>query len=588
MTEPLLQEPDRQVFYAILGEPIPKNTALLRTAEEYRHLRSIYLAQKQLNKLIRDSQLAAEVRLIMIDRTSDIPRKLWDLSHATCAIIFGPNFPRLSEATIRLWATSGQERYIVVCHNPKRALFDYSRLQQFGDELNVRGYPAAADDGEASAFWRHFFDEELCPLIRQKAARFTDEDLTAAEKLLSRERASRALNFDPTTMDLLPGFPHVARKAITAIDADKSHTAVARIVQPDGPLTATIVRTANLARYGARQRIATLPNALAMIGMEETRQILTGRAMNELVRKVDQSGFIAKDFFVHSVSTGYMAQLLQLDVQSPTDRQKEVLKSLALPPFVVDVLGRLGAWKHFRGIHGAFDPFTAGILHDVGKVLNTVCYKDTYPLVLYEMERSKWQSRLLDCERSVVGDLQHPVTSGALLERWEVFPRLVEPIRNHHQIDDQSAPETVLVALANCLVKGMYPFPRVISIPEEYRSVHLYPSSDEFPLTNPLPGLFQQHAKWFEQGYDELSLTPDEVESGRYHKRSIDGLIDVAREAVERAPRVYSEALSAQNPELLDLVEWTDVPAGDWLAFSLLLRHTVTDAVNRLLASTSR
>ncbi len=587
MTEALKQAPERQIFYAILGEPIPKNTALLRTSDEYRHFRSIYLAQKQLNKLIEASQLAAEVRLIMIDRTSDIPRKLWDLSHATCAIIFGPNFPRLSEATIRLWATSGQERYIVVCHNPKRALFDYERLQQFSVDLNVRGYSSTSTEIETKAFWSNFFDEELCPLIRQKAATFTGADLAAAERLLSREKASAALSADPTTMDLLPGFPHVARKAIAAIDADKSHTAVARIVEPDGPLTATIVRTANLARYGARQRIETLPNALAMIGMEETRQILTGRAMNELVRKVDQSGFVAKDFFAHSVSTGYMAQLLQLNVESPSPRQQEVLTSLSLPPFIVDVLRRFGAWKCFKGVHGAFDPFTAGILHDVGKVLNTICYKDTYPLVLYEMERSKWQTRLLDCERAVVGDLQHPVTSGALLERWEVFPRLVEPIRNHHQIDEQSAPETALVALANCLVKGMFPFPRVISIPEDYRSVHLYPASDEFPLTNPLPGLFRQHAKWFEAGYDDLKLTPDEVESGRYRERSVEALIAIAREAVERDPRVYAEALSAQNPELFDLVEWTDVSAGDWLAFSLLLNQTISNAVNRLLASTS-
>ena len=207
-------------------------------------------------------------------------------------------------------------------------MFDFERLQEFGNDLNVRGYSAASDDTETKAFWSHFFGEELCPLIRQKAAKFTDDDLAAAEKLLSREDASKSFNSDPTTMDLLPGFPHVARKAITAIDADKSHTAVARIVQPDGPLTATIVRTANLARYGARQRIETLPNALAMIGMEETRQILTGRAMNELVRKVDQSGFVAKDFFAHSVSTGYMAQLLQLNVESPTGRQQEVLNAV--------------------------------------------------------------------------------------------------------------------------------------------------------------------------------------------------------------------------------------------------------------------
>ena len=221
--------------------------------------------------------------------------------------------------------------------------------------------------------------------------------------------------------------------------------------------------------------IETLPNALAMIGMEETRQILTGSAMSDLVRKVDQAGFVAKDFFAHCASTGYMAQLLHLDVESPSPRQREILKSLDLPPFVLDVLKRFV--KRFQDVDSAFDPFTAGILHDVGKVLNTVCYKDTYPLVLYEIERNKWQSRLLNCERSVVGDLQHPVTSDALLEGWEVFPHLIEPIRNHHNIDEDSSAETVIVGMANCLVKGISPFPRVISIPEGYRSVHLYPAS---------------------------------------------------------------------------------------------------------------
>ena len=588
MTETIPQKTRRQVFYVILGEPIPKNTALLRTADEYRQFRSIYLAQKQLNKLIQDAQLNVEVRLIMIDRTSDIPRKLWDLSRATCAIVFGPNFPHLSEATIRLWATSGKDRYVVVCHNPKRALFDYDRLRQFSSGMNVRGYCSTANDIETKAFWSSFFDAELYPLIQKKAAEFAGDDLAAAEKLLTRQEVRLALNSDPTTMDLLPGFPHVARQAIAAIDADKSHTVVARIVESDGPLTATIVRTANLARYGARQRIETLPTALAMVGMEETRKILTGRAMSELVRKVNQAGFVAKDFFAHSVSTGYMAQLLHLDVESPSPRQREILKSLDLPPFVIDVLKRFGTFERFKGVDSAFDPFVAGILHDVGKVLNTVCYKDTYPLVLFEIERNKWQMRLLDCERSVVGDLQHPVTSGALLESWEVFPRLVEPIRNHHNIDENSSPETVLVALANCLVKGMFPFPRVISIPENYRSVHLYPASDEYPLTNPLPGLFQKHATWFEQGYDELELTPDEVETGRYREASVGALIDVANQAVDRDPLVYSEALAAQNPEMMDLVEWTDVSGGDWLAFSLLLRHTITRAVNRLLSSTER
>jgi hypothetical protein len=108
----------------------------------------------------------------------------------------------------------------------------------------------------------------------------------------------------------------------------------------------------------------------------------------------------------------------------------------------------------------------------------------------------------------------------------------------------------------------MFPFPRVISIPEDYRSVHLYPASDEFPLTNPLPEIFQQHAAWFEQGYDELTLTADESESGRYQASTIDALVEVAKDAVEQSPQAYAETLSAQNPELMDLVEGRTSPPG--------------------------
>ena len=52
------------------------------------------------------------------------------------------------------------------------------------------------------------------------------------------------------------------------------------------------------------KRIKTLPNALAMIGMQETRKILTSKAMSDLARKVDEAGFVTKDFFAHSVSVG--------------------------------------------------------------------------------------------------------------------------------------------------------------------------------------------------------------------------------------------------------------------------------------------
>ena len=207
----------------------------------------------------------------MIDRTSDIPRKLWDLSHSTCVIIFGPNFPWLSEATIRLWATSGHDRFVVVCHEPKNALFSWDRLREIVGQLNVKGYQSSADEVESANFWRDFFNSQLRPLIEQKAA-ISKKDAALQQRTLSRPEITDVLASDQGAMDLLPGFPHICRKAIQAIDEDKSHTVVARIIEPDGALQASIIRTSNLARYGTLERIETLPTALARLWVRISRR----------------------------------------------------------------------------------------------------------------------------------------------------------------------------------------------------------------------------------------------------------------------------------------------------------------------------
>ena len=91
--------------------------------------------------------------------------------------------------------------------------------------------------------------------------------------------------------------------------------------------------------YGARNRIETVPTALSMIGMDETRKIIVGRAMAELMRKVDQAGFDRRGFFLHSVSVGYLVQLLSLNMETPTPRHRELIDSLRIPPEVESIAG---------------------------------------------------------------------------------------------------------------------------------------------------------------------------------------------------------------------------------------------------------
>ena len=387
---------------------------------------------------------------------------------------------------------------------------------------------------------------------------------------------------------MLPGFPHICRQVIEAIDAGKRYADLTAIVEPDGALQASIIHTANQARYGARQRIETLPSALSMIGVEATRKIVMGRAMSELMEQVDQAGFDIRAFFFHSTAVGYLAQLISLNFESPSPREREIIQSLRLPNYVQAALEAYGYWKRFE-IAPDFDAFTAGILHDTGKVLNTVCYPDVFPMILYEYERSQWQSSLLQSEIAVVGDFQHPVTSGALLERWEVFPNLIEPVRNHHTIHSEADPAAALVALANCLAKAIYPFPRTISISDEYRSDHLGPVQDSANLENPLPGLFQGVATAYDSAVREISLSTEETDSGEYETEHVEAVINAARSAVASDPAMtsaYIEALAAQNPEVLALQEWTDSSGDELLALTLVLKDFVSEVVNGLFRGT--
>ena len=42
---------------------------------------------------------------------------------------------------------------------------------------------------------------------------------------------------------------------------------------------------------------------------------------------------------------GYMAQILSLNLDSPSDKGKEIIKSLDLPPFIIETLRQFKYWS---------------------------------------------------------------------------------------------------------------------------------------------------------------------------------------------------------------------------------------------------
>ena len=576
--------PDQEKpFIVIVCEAIPKDPNHLKTADSYRHFRTIYAAQKVLNSQLEDSSGSVRVEIALANNSADIPRHARRFSRQICSIIFGPNVPSLSEATVRMMANSGEDRHIVVCHNSDQTNFSWDHLMQLSERTGIKGCEATADVKETRKFWSQIFTQDLKEIVTTKSR--LSEGQSAQSGMLSPDEIRQKLEKDHTAMDLLPGFPHVCQQVLQAIDEGARYTELAKIIQPDGGLQSSIIRTSNLARYSARQRIETLESALSMIGMEETRKIIMGTAMSELTQKVQQAGFDVRHFFIHSASVGYMAQILNLNVDEPSPKEQEIIQSLKLPPYTLEILKHFQLWK-MTAVRAEFDSFTGGVLHDVGKLLNTIIYKDIFPLVLYEIERTKWQGGLLASEQAVVGDFQHPVTGGALLDQWEIFPELIEPIRNHHRIDSEAEGETALIALANCLTKGFSPFPRMINIPFQHRETHLKPIVDEELLSNPLPTLFQQITDAFEKNSEQLSVSQKERDTGEYSTANVEALVATALETSEQDSRMFIDAQVDQNPELLALGERYELPAERLVAVTLLLKNSVVDLVNGLFQST--
>lgn len=580
-------DPTKPLF-VVVCEPVPRDKKVLRSASNYNHFRTIYAAHRVLNGQLTEGDVGAEVKMVMASHSADIPKHFKRYADQICCVIFGPNLPRLTEATVRMTANASSRRHVVVCYNPDQVNFSWDALDALSDRMDVWGCRSSAEVGEIRTFWSRYFTQELRPLLESKVRIEADEGDEAGERaLLSVEEIREKLAQDEAAVDMLPGFPHICRQVIDAIDAGKRFAEVATIIQPDGALQASILRTANLARYGSRQRIEAVPNALSMIGAEETKKIVMGRAMSDMMKRVDQAGFSTQDFFFHSTAVGYLAQLLSLNVESPNTREKEILQSLRIPNYVGAALKRERLWERFE-LGSSFDAFTAGILHDVGKVLNTVCYEGIFPMILHEYETSQWQGGLMASEVSVVGDFQHPVTGGALLERWEIFPDLIEPIRGHHRIVADSQHSAVLVALANCLAKAYTPFPRAVAIPDEYRKQHLKPVEDVEMLDNPLVATYGQVADAYEAAIGAVDISADERDTGQYAPEHVQALLAGASEVAEGAAACgpYCEALIGQNPEFLVLTEWLDKPSEELIGLTALLQSFVSELVNGLFHGT--
>lgn len=193
----------------------------------------------------------------------------------------------------------------------------------------------------------------------------------------------------------IPSLPAAVVELMSAIDRDDVDTErIARKIAQDQGLAARILRVANSPFYGQSNRVATIADAVIVLGLRTVRTLATAAAVTGTFRLAPESGLDMRVFWRHSVGTALCARGLAR---------------------------RLGL--------NVDEAFTGGLLHDVGRIALACCFpRHTAAVAAYQ---AQFDCLTIDAERALLG-IDHAAVGQLLAERWRFPPSLCQAIGQHH------------------------------------------------------------------------------------------------------------------------------------------------------------
>lgn len=215
----------------------------------------------------------------------------------------------------------------------------------------------------------------------------------------------------------LPTLPEIGQRLLPVLNSDQAgFDAIAALVEKEQSMSARLLQIANSPIYAGYERINNLTQAVARLGLRETRNILMTVIAEDLF-KTPYRFFrgIMRTLWLHSVSTAYACEVIAQRIAIPETK----------------------------------DFFTLGLLHDIGKLLI---------LHLLEIGRKdgRWnESDLDEFNVSQIMLMRHHDLGARLLEKWIYPPRLHEVVRLHNDTDGLShhSEGVVVTYFANLLTR---------------------------------------------------------------------------------------------------------------------------------------
>lgn len=314
-------------------------------------------------------------------------------------------------------------------------------------------------------FERHQMDAESIEQLFNEYIIAPVRDGIAIE-LPSPEEIRQRLESDIRSMVSLPVLPQVYHQ-IVALDRDQDSDIQdwIKAIEVDPLSRAQVIRRARSPLYGFRGEIDETSKAVILLGKNAVKEIIVSGAVKRSFEGVREEGFNVDDYWLHSVGVALAARLLTfpLDENAWTPEQRQDFETFALDGETIAALKKLNIVERLK-VKPHQDPLIGGMMHDIGKVALVHGYPGLFPMIVQDLEIKSWNAPMRLSEEMVAGGADHALVGRILAQSWKLGDDLTRVIENHHRpgAEDRFAQ---LIALANFLGGGIYPYPKQAAFP---------------------------------------------------------------------------------------------------------------------------
>lgn len=215
-------------------------------------------------------------------------------------------------------------------------------------------------------------------------------------------------------MAALPPLPKAALQLNRMLTRDDTSASdIERVIRLDPALTAQMLKVVNSAAVGLRREVSTLRQAATLLGNRGVQRVVSMAIVGQVMPKfLPGYGLSTQELWAHCAATAVFSEAL---ATMAGDTSPDVA-------------------------------FTAGLLHDVGKLAVGAALQDVRAEVVKDLEEG--DSDFIEEERRVLGT-DHTQVGGLLCKRWSLSVPITQSVLHHHEPAQADAEHRALVEIVH-------------------------------------------------------------------------------------------------------------------------------------------